>query len=261
MATSIPFDRAAEFYDETRGFPPAEEAAIAALFMTEGLVRPQAKVLEVGVGTGRIALLFAPQVATAVGLDLARPMMQKLQAKQGHPTTPVQCIEGNALRLPFADSSFDAVVIIHVLHLIEPWRDVIAEIARILKTDGTFIVGGGNPSPLRQQIFEMMDWEHRTSRRIGADGRDAIRAYLHDDGWTLAAEAKHTYAVSQAPMYYVEQVRRRVWSHSWTLADEEIERRATELEAHIRNTFDDPAQPIPSEAEFELGFFKKPVIS
>ena len=74
--TSIAFDRAAEYYDRTRGL--SEEGirqtteALASAFETTG------PVLEVGVGTGQVALPLHVAGLSLVGVDLARPMMAKL---------------------------------------------------------------------------------------------------------------------------------------------------------------------------------------
>src|SRR5215216_6319362 len=52
---SISFDRIAERYDATRGFPPGIEAQIGAAFRRLSSLHTGARLLEIGVGTGRIA--------------------------------------------------------------------------------------------------------------------------------------------------------------------------------------------------------------
>jgi ubiquinone/menaquinone biosynthesis C-methylase UbiE len=51
---SVAFDRAAGFYDESRGLDPAVEELVAD--RVEEAVGPEGRLLEIGVGTGRIAL-------------------------------------------------------------------------------------------------------------------------------------------------------------------------------------------------------------
>ena len=96
---SLAFDRAAGFYDETRGFPPGAEQPVAALLCRVGNLTPGSRVLEIGVGTGRIALPLSQHVAAVYGLDLSRPMMARLRAKQAD--QPVYVAEGDAAQLPF----------------------------------------------------------------------------------------------------------------------------------------------------------------
>jgi ubiquinone/menaquinone biosynthesis C-methylase UbiE len=67
---SVVFDRAASFYDETRGFPPGEERSIAALISRVGHLGPDSRVFEIGIGTGRIALPLARHVRAVYGIDL-----------------------------------------------------------------------------------------------------------------------------------------------------------------------------------------------
>ncbi|HJW36741.1 MAG TPA: hypothetical protein VJ769_08885, partial [Actinomycetes bacterium] len=51
---SVTFDRAAGFYDESRGLRPEVSELVAD--RAEEAVGPAARLLEIGVGTGRIAL-------------------------------------------------------------------------------------------------------------------------------------------------------------------------------------------------------------
>ena len=57
---SVAFDRAAGYYDNTRGFPAGVEGEIGALMAQAGDLSSASRVLEIGVGTGRIALPVAP---------------------------------------------------------------------------------------------------------------------------------------------------------------------------------------------------------
>ena len=131
MTQSIAFDRAATYYDDTRGVPPGVDQDAAHTIVRAGKLTPTSRVLEIGVGTGRIALPLAEHVDTVYGLDLSRPMMLRLQTKQSD--EPIYLVQGDATRLPFADHSFDAVVAVHVFHLIPNWQAVIAELGRVLK--------------------------------------------------------------------------------------------------------------------------------
>src|SRR5262245_32739176 len=116
LASSVSFDRAAEYYDQTRGFPPGVENPATALFMKAGNLTSHSRVLEIGVGTGRIALPLVSQVGSFFGIDISPAMMHRLRSKPGG--EKIALIQGDALHLPFADASLDAVVAVHVFHLI-----------------------------------------------------------------------------------------------------------------------------------------------
>lgn len=72
-------DRAAERYDEIFTHPPASKACIDLLAELAG----GGPALELGVGTGRVALPLAARGVDVHGLDVSRKMVAKLRAKKG----------------------------------------------------------------------------------------------------------------------------------------------------------------------------------
>ncbi|MBC8163906.1 MAG: class I SAM-dependent methyltransferase, partial [Roseiflexaceae bacterium] len=153
MAIEIKFDKIAASYSAQRAHPHAVSAQIGpAIAQMAGY---NALVLELGVGTGRIAWPVAQAGCRVVGIDLARDMLrvaQEPQSDRGEPgereepeknssAFTLQLLQGDVARLPFADHTFDAVLAVHVLHLIPDWRGALAEVARVLRPGGTFIQG------------------------------------------------------------------------------------------------------------------------
>jgi uncharacterized protein len=101
---------------------------------------PDAEVLEVGPGPG----WFSRELAAAVPrgrlqlLDVQPEMLTLARARASSPV--VDTTVGDACALPFEDSTFDAVVATAVLgETPEPARAV-AEVARVLRTGGRFVV-------------------------------------------------------------------------------------------------------------------------
>ncbi len=125
---SIPFDRAAGYYDETRGLSAAGmRRTIATL---AGECEGRGRVLEVGVGTGQVALPLHDRGVELVGLDLSRPMMDRLVEKMG-PDRRIPLVQGDATRLPFAPGVFGLAYLRWVLHLIPAWMIAIEELVRV----------------------------------------------------------------------------------------------------------------------------------
>ncbi len=139
MSGSVSFDQAAEYYDRTR--VTGEAALAATLDLLEGQFRGRGRVLEVGVGTGAIALPLAQRGLSLAGLDLSAPMMRKLVEKAGGRTFPLT--QGDATRIPFRDGAFDGAYVRWVLHLISGWREAVAELCRVVGSGGSVIVEPG----------------------------------------------------------------------------------------------------------------------
>lgn len=108
------YDRVAGIYDATRGLAPevAEQVGVglAGLLSEAGAQ----SALEVGVGTGRIAVLIAEHGFQVTGVDISREMLRQLRRKR----QDVAAVLALDSRLPFRPGTFDAVLFSHVLHLV-----------------------------------------------------------------------------------------------------------------------------------------------
>ncbi len=131
------FDRISPVYDATRD--PLDEATLGAL-VTELRREGVERILEVGVGTGRIARPLTDRGLEVTGIDVSRGMLAHARAK-GLP----RLLRASAYRLPFADRSFDAALFVHVLHVLEAPERAIAEAVRA-GPKGAFAVVHPRPS-------------------------------------------------------------------------------------------------------------------
>ena len=75
QAKSVPFDRAASFYDQTRTLSPDAAKRVTELLSDE--LAGVERALEIGVGTGRIALPLVDAGVRLVGVDLSAPMLAR----------------------------------------------------------------------------------------------------------------------------------------------------------------------------------------
>ena len=152
---SISFDKAASFYDKTRSLSPSGAAEVTKLLRRELEGRDQ--VLEVGVGTGRIALPLRETGVGMIGLDLARNMLARLIENAGG-RMPFPLVQGDASRLPFRDGSFEAAIASWVLHLIPTWHDVLAEMVRVVGPRGILLVDVGSE---HRSVWHTITWKFR----------------------------------------------------------------------------------------------------
>ena len=124
------------------------------------------RVLEVGVGTGRIALPLAKAGVSVTGVDLSRPMMDRLVAKASG-RSPVGLAVADATRLPFADASFGAAYAAHVLHLIPAWPEAAREMARVVRAGGVVLVDRGGWQSLAHEVGERFGQEAGVPTQVG----------------------------------------------------------------------------------------------
>jgi len=107
-------------------------------------ISPGDRVLDVATGTGDVALAFArhSQAARVTGVDLAHGMLDVGREKVARAgmTERVTLMEGDALALPFDDSTFDVVTIAFGLRNLPDTAAGIAEMTRVLRPRGRLLV-------------------------------------------------------------------------------------------------------------------------
>ena len=99
------------------------------------LSRPGARVLDLCCGTADLSLELAGSAETW-GVDFCHPMLVLGSRKAGSSRSNVMLIEGDALKTPFAQDSFDAVTIAFGLRNLESAEAGLAEMWRLLKPGG-----------------------------------------------------------------------------------------------------------------------------
>jgi SAM-dependent methyltransferase len=148
MAETAPplmsFDRVAGVYDATRGMPPeAAKAVGAGLARILGGVSRSPRVLEVGVGTGRIAVPLAAEGVRVVGIDISRGMVELLRGK----TRDVQPVLAEAARQPFRRAVFDAALFVHILHLVPDAEATLDASIQGVRPGGLLVAGATRHEP------------------------------------------------------------------------------------------------------------------
>jgi len=111
--------------------------------------RPGLDALDVGCGTGFLALELAARGHQVVGVDFAPAMIDEARRKAAARGLSVRFDEADAEQLPFAPRSFDLVVSRHVLWTlphpeaaIDEWIRVLRPGGRLAVVDGQFDTGG-----------------------------------------------------------------------------------------------------------------------
>jgi SAM-dependent methyltransferase len=239
---SVPFDRAVEYYDRTRGLSPEAAAQVTALLADELI--GHGPVLEIGVGTGRIALPLAETGIEVVGIDLSVPMLEAMVAKSR--TVPVAVADCTVL--PFPDDAFGGVIASHVFHLVPEWRDAALEVLRVLRSDGVFLWargGHGAPGLAVAEVFAKAAGIERAP--VGLDEVEGLDAYLrsrHWKGeWTDEVEDDRTMTTDDL----IDQLASGQLAWTWKASEEDRARGAAAARAWAVE------QEVPSDEPIPMG--------
>jgi ubiquinone/menaquinone biosynthesis C-methylase UbiE len=126
------YSRQAQRYDETRSASPSVlEPLRRALSGARGR-----RLADIGGGTGNYALALQREDWKPVVVDRSAEMLARARAKG------LQTVEADAQQLPFEDESFDAAMMISMLHHVEDRPLALAEARRILRPGGTLALMG-----------------------------------------------------------------------------------------------------------------------
>lgn len=105
------------------------------------LVRSDAKILDLCCGTGDVLLdLQGVANAQVLGADFCHPMLLSAQQKGHAKGYAVTLFEADALVLPVASQSFDAITIAFGFRNLANYESALAEFHRVLKPDGVLLI-------------------------------------------------------------------------------------------------------------------------
>ena len=112
------------------------------LLARRGLDLTAKRVLDGGCGSGYETELIVREFAPAelVAFDVSPQQIALARKRNEELGMGVDFFEGDLVQIQSPDATFDAVVIINVLHHIPQWGEALREVARVLKPDGILLV-------------------------------------------------------------------------------------------------------------------------
>jgi ubiquinone/menaquinone biosynthesis C-methylase UbiE len=258
---SISFDPIASCYDATRGFPPEVGAGIGAAFHRVSGLPYGARLLEIGVGTGRIAIPLTSAGYRYIGVDLSLKMMARLRERLP-PSRDVALVRGDATMLPLHDASVDGVVAVHVFHLIAGWERAIAELHRVIRPGGVLAHGfndSDEPAPSEQLRRHWRTIAHElggNTRRPGARGQE-VDHLLEATFGPPRHEVLATWERHESLRERLDSLAARTGSDTWALPDPILHESIAHAETWARETYGDLEHQHTTKANFTMLFYTK----
>ena len=128
------WDRTAKSYDH---FMKKDHKAYKQMYSLIYPVVRHKQVLELATGTGLIAKHIVRYADHIEATDASQEMIE--QAKQGVKSTKLYFSVQDMFHLPYADQSFDVVIVANALHIVPEPEKALSEIRRVLKDDGVLV--------------------------------------------------------------------------------------------------------------------------
>jgi len=117
-----------------------EDAYRKKLQITREYLKPDMEVLEFGCGTGSAAIAHAAYVKHIQATDISAKMLEIAQSKVDAANIENVTFEQSSIdEFAAPDQSFDAVLALNILHLLEDRNEVISRVHRMLNPGGVFV--------------------------------------------------------------------------------------------------------------------------
>ena len=198
------------FWDKNAGrydrFMRKDRAAYEEMYALIWPVVKAKTVLELATGTGLIAKSIVNAAARIEATDASVEMIA--EAKRDNQSAKLYFSVQDMFRLPYADESFEVVIVSNALHIVPQPEKALAEIHRVLKDDGVLIAPTfthaensffGNSKAFLLKLAGFPPYSRWTSGEY--------LCFLQQNGWTVR---KSDVLKASFPLTYVECVKAEV---------------------------------------------------
>jgi ubiquinone/menaquinone biosynthesis C-methylase UbiE len=223
------FDRVAEVYDETRGLPDDVSDRIGdrlSELLRRVAIRP--RLLEVGIGTGRMAVPLAARGVRVTGIDVSPAMLARLREKR----RDIDVMLAEASRPPVREGAFDAALFVHILHLVPDAATTIAATLSLVRAGGVVIEGhDDHTNSMRERADRIVQAAIAEALSIAdeARGTDAyvrsgrlLEEMLRARGAGIERVMLASWQTTTTARKMLARLERRDFSSSWRIPDDRI---------------------------------------
>lgn len=251
------FDRVADIYDLTRELPAFVPNRIVERVVAATRATAETRFLEIGVGTGRIAVPFLQRGYQYTGVDISERMMDRLREKARAGNLDVTLVNADVTQLPFADAAFDVVMGVHILHLVPEWQRAIREARRVLAPEGFLLLGyesGTTDDPGNEIRRQWQTFVGEAGVTVSTRGGawPSIETELSASGAYTSVYRLAHWEEELQPITLLNEARNQVFSHSWEVPDDVLEMVHERMAKWATDRYGSLETVLHSEREFLL---------
>ena len=218
------FDRVAHVYDATRGLPPEIEREITDAIAAElRAVSATPRLLEVGIGTGRIAAPLAAAGVRVTGIDISTKMLALLRGKRAD----IDVMLAEASQPPLREASFDGALFVHILHLVPDAAATVRATVPLVRRGGVILHGQDERAGgIRARADELMESAITEITGLTTDQHDRrdqgpllCERAVREAGGTCAVRVAASWTWRATGRGMLERLARKDFSSSWRIPD------------------------------------------
>lgn len=228
------FDRVAHLYDETRGIPPEAERQIGdgiAALLHE--IAPRPHLLEVGIGTGRIAVPLAERGVRVTGIDISTKMLAILRGKRTDAirrgaSLDIDVMIAEASRPPLRERSFEGALFVHILHLVPDPEATIRATLALVRPGGVMIEAGDDWTNNIRSRADALIWATLAElsgvpvqrARGPGSGAALFKDVLQHSRADVRSKTIATWPATVTGQHILDRLKRRDYSSAWKIPDD-----------------------------------------
>lgn len=233
------YSKIASTYDKARPLSHANVDLWLGLVRKHGSGAGDARLLDLGCGTGRFAIPLAIESHYRVtGADASPEMLAK--AREKDKAGRVRWETQDAVKLTYCDQSFDILFLSHLLHHVDSPAAVIRECWRVLAVPGSILIRYGAIEQIRDDPPHRFFPDALAIDEPRTPSVEAIESWLIEAGFDGVFSTEVIQRTYEAPADLLDAVMHKSSSFFSLISDRAYEDGLRELTAYIANHPDDP---------------------